>query len=136
MTIIIDEKEYSGEAVATPNRLNILINEDIETAFGWNKEMTVNVGGIEYTVKALAMIIKNDSLLQVEWEKESDIAALEKQLHEKQEELEETETKLSDRLAELGNIRSAIAELGAGVPTLSKLISFLNAVKEAIHYDI
>ena len=35
----------------------------------------------------------------------------------------------------LGKIRTAVKALGTGVPTLTKLIAFLDAVKAAINYE-
>ena len=51
------------------------------------------------------------------------------------EELQEAQNEIQARDSILTNIKDAITALGDGIPTLSKLIAFLNAVKESIHYD-
>ena len=56
-------------------------------------------------------------------------------LEKVREELQEAQNEIQARDSILTNIKDAITALGDGIPTLSKLIAFLNAVKESIHYD-
>ena len=126
MNITIDGKTYAGEATAQERKLAVLVEEDITTGFGWNKAMTVTAGGTEYSVSALLLLAQTGVLLRAEWEMDSDLAALEKQLAKAEQEI-------AERDSMLGRIRTAISDLGT-VPTLTKLMAFLSTVKEAIHY--
>lgn len=135
MIIIIEGKQYQGEALIRENKLYVTIEEDISTAFAWNKEMTITADGIEYTALSINSLVQNVNLLRIEWNIDSEIAVLERQLEKAQEDLSEARDALSVLNGEIDNIRQAIINLGTGVPTLSKLMAFLNAVKEAIHYD-
>ena len=133
--IIINGEEYSGEVAVLPNKLNIVIPAEMSNAFEWDKEMTVVADGIEYSVIRLTMLILNGEYLQVEWDRVTEISVLEEQLERKQAELDEAETDLTEKNSRLSAVRDAITALGTGVPTLTKLLNFLTAVKEAIHYD-
>lgn len=127
MNITIDGKTYAGEATAQEQKLAVLVEENIATGFGWNKAMTVTAGGTEYSVSALLLLAQTGVLLRAEWELDSDLAALEKQL-------EKAEQEIAERDSIISRIRQAIKDLGT-LPTLTKLMAFLSAVKEAIHYD-
>ena len=136
MDIIIEEKTYKGEANVESNSLAVLIEAEMVDALGWDKTMAVNAGGIEYTVTAMRSLTRYPlDRIRVEWDMESEISALEKQLAKKEEELEEAQTEIAEDKSRFDAIREAIKNLGDGIPTLTKLIAFLNAVKEAIHYD-
>ena len=128
MNITIDGKTYTGEANAQERKLAILVEEDISTGFGWNKAMTITAGGTEYSVSSLLLLAQTGVLLRAEWEMDSDLAALEKQL-------EKAEQEIAERDSIISRIREAIKDLGSGIPTLTKLTAFLTAVKEAIHYE-
>ena len=80
------------------------------------------------TMKSICTIDGMDGVLQVTWMFDSVEKQLEQQLAKKEAELE---TAKNEMLA----IKTAIKNLGTGIPTLTKLTSFLSAVKEAIHYD-
>lgn len=59
----------------------------------------------------------------------------EERIRELTGELAEVRVLLGDFEGRIANVREAIKGLGDGIPTLTKLIAFLNAVKESIHYD-
>ena len=62
------------------------------------------------------------------WTRRSDVEEL-------RQELQEAENQIQERDSVLQRIRDAITDLGTGIPTLTKLTTFLSAVKEAIHYE-
>lgn len=135
MDIIIEEKTYKGEASVESNSLAVLIEAEMSEALGWDKTMVVNADGIEYTVTEMRSLTRYPlSRIRVEWDMESEVSALEKQLAKKEEELKEAQAEIAEDESRFAAIREAIKSLGEGVPTLTKLIAFLNAVKEAIHY--
>ena len=125
--VVIDGKEYQGSGAVTANRLSVVIRADMQESFAWNKEMTVIVDNEEHDVLSLRSISRYDDQIRVEWECETEATRLEKKLEQKEEELAESSNMLN-------GIRDAIEALGTGIPTLSKLKTFLDAVKEAIHY--
>ena len=126
MNITIEGKTYAGEATAMEQKLAVLIEANISDGFSWDKQMTILAGNTEYTVSGLRMLAQTGVLLRVEWELDSDLAALEKQL-------EKAEKEIAERDSMLDRIRAAIEDLGT-MPTLTKMLTFLAAVKEAIHY--
>ncbi len=127
MRLFIDGTEYDGDASVSEKRIEVSITADISSAFEWNKEMTVEIGGVGYPVSKIVMLIQSNSLLQVAWERISNFVVLEEQF-------EEAQLKLQESYSRLDLIRTAIGNLD-GIPTLSKLVSFLSAIKEIIHYD-
>ena len=127
MNITIEGNKYVGEAFAQDRELSIMIEADISDAFAWNKEMIVDVDGAEYSVLGITTLVQTGIMLNVHWTIESEAVALEKQVEKLNKELAEDQSKFDA-------IREAIKNLGDGIPTLTKLIAFLNAVKEAIHY--
>ena len=126
MNIVIDGKTYQGTGQAENNRLGVVIMASISDALGWDKDMVVTVDSEEYHVSALRSIGRYDEQIRVEWECETEATRLERELEEKEEELAES-------TGMLNRIRDALADLGTGIPTITKLMAFLNVVKEALH---
>lgn len=127
MNITIEGNTYVGEAFAKDRELSVMIEADISDAFAWNKEMIVDVDGAEYSVLGITTLVQNGVMLNVHWSIESEAVALEKQVEKMNKELAEDKSRFDA-------IREAIKSLGDGIPAITKLLAFLNAVKEAIHY--
>ena len=79
------------------------------------------------SIKSL-YVSEDNSHLICTWGRQADLEKV-------REELEEAQNEIRQRDSILQRIRDAIADLGTGIPTLTKLTAFLTAVKEAIHYE-
>lgn len=126
MLITIDGKNYNGSLSVIDGNLSVMILADISDAFAWDKALTITADGTEHNVSSLVGIGRYDEQIRVEWELESETADLERQLTKAKAELNISNEKIS-------RVKDAIAALGEGIPTLSKLREFLTAVKEAIN---
>ena len=100
-----------GKLIAYFHGMNV---QDV-CAFG--ETAVVELDGTEYTTTCIESVHKEDTDSQIVWLVQSN-----------------TEVELAEANAELTAIKNALSELGDGV-TLTKLKTFMTAVKEAVGYD-
>ena len=89
---------------------------------------TFTIHGSDFPTVGVQMLSQDNGNVTAIYTRPNEVAALQAELTAKEAELAESKSALE-------NIRQAIADLGTGIPTLTKLTAFLSAVKEAIHYE-
>lgn len=124
--IYINGTRYTARLSIVDDRTIVnIVGIDIEDAALFSDTPTILENDIQYPVKELILIAKNAEGCEVVWRTKT----------AEDDENDALVEELSDKVARLTAIREAIVALGTGLPTLSKLTAFLNAVKEAIGYD-
>lgn len=128
MTVTINGKNYEtrnsvyGDVEKVWFDLPITLEDAV--SFGDTPEITLFGKAIE--VDSIRSIERTESAVRVAWY----LPSLE---HRLERQLEETKSALNISNGKISRVKDAIAALGEGIPTLSKLREFLTAVKEAIN---
>lgn len=129
MTILIDGNEVEVSNAAILNDvIQVIKDMTIQEALAY-EESTFEIEEITSRASGILSLSKSQrGELSVFYSRYSEVEEL-------REELSETQEELSTARGEISTIAQAIRDLGTGVPTLSKLMTFLDAVKAAIHYE-
>ena len=130
MTIQISGNDYEAEYATIENgKASVFVNGITAVdALAWGNSVALAVDGAEYKTTELLIVQKSDSGCAILWAVEvSDTSRLESELAEANATIAEQNSKLSA-------IRTALDDLGDGV-TLTKLKTFLAAVKQAVNYE-
>lgn len=127
MTVTINGKDYEARNSVYDDVekvwFDLPITLEDAVSFGDTPEITLFGKTIE--VDSIRSIERTESAVRVAWY----LPSLE---HRLERQLEETKAALNVSTEKISRVKDAIAALGEGIPTLSKLREFLTAVKEAI----
>ena len=121
-TIQIDGVDVNVSEVFTfQDSVEIIADVSFSEALQYEGK-TFTVGGKNYPTTAMQSLNKNGFNLTVA-------------MYTRRSEADDLREEIAEKDGIIDRIRSSISDLGSGVPTLSKLKTFLEAVKEAIHYE-
>ena len=137
--VTINGTEYNGMLVDMGKSVGVTIFDEISleecARFGNTPSLSDGTQTIT-TASRLARIERtSEGYVNCEWLCQTDAEKIAEELEHTKTELAESEAEKEELGNRIKHVREAIITLGTGIPTLSKLLTFLSAVKEAIHYD-
>ena len=127
----INGKEFNGIVIESRHEISVAFNDSTTildcAEIGESPVIVDNGKTFSYLGKILRIETTTDNGQVIcTW-------SITSELDQVKEELAETKEELREKDSVLENIREAMSEIGT-LPTLTKLMAFLNAVKEALNY--